>query len=77
MAVRVRHRDTEVHILRFAECARRRYLIVQVMLQTSQGDIIIDLHVDLAPNACKNFLKLCKCVGYDSDCVLIARLSYR
>lgn len=32
------------------------------MLQTSQGDIIIDLHVDLAPNTCKNFLKLCKCV---------------
>jgi Cyclophilin type peptidyl-prolyl cis-trans isomerase/CLD len=33
-----------------------------VLLQTSQGDMVIDLHTDLAPNACKNFIKLCKCV---------------
>ncbi len=33
----------------------------QVLLQTSQGDIVIDLHAELAPVACKNFVKLCKC----------------
>ena len=33
-----------------------------VLLQTSQGDLVVDLYTDLAPNACKNFLKLCKCV---------------
>lgn len=32
----------------------------QVLLQTSQGDLVIDLHTELAPTACKNFLKLCK-----------------
>ena len=31
-----------------------------MLLQTSQGEITIDLHVDLAPRTCKNFLKLCK-----------------
>jgi peptidyl-prolyl cis-trans isomerase-like 4 len=34
-----------------------------VLLQTSQGDVVIDLHAELAPKACKNFLKLCKCVA--------------
>ena len=33
-----------------------------VLLQTSQGDMVVDLLTDLAPTACKNFLKLCKCV---------------
>jgi peptidyl-prolyl cis-trans isomerase-like 4 len=33
-----------------------------VLLQTSQGDLVVDLHTGLAPLACKNFLKLCKCV---------------
>jgi hypothetical protein len=36
-------------------------LPAQVLLQTSQGDMVIDLHTELAPVACKNFLKLCKC----------------
>jgi len=33
-----------------------------VLLETSKGDIVIDLYVDDCPMACKNFLKLCKCV---------------
>lgn len=33
-----------------------------VLLETSKGDIVIDLHVDDCPNTCRNFLKLCKCV---------------
>ena len=31
-----------------------------VLLETSRGDIVVDLLVDDAPVACKNFLKLCK-----------------
>lgn len=34
-----------------------------VLLETSKGDLVIDLYVDDAPLACKNFLKLCKCAG--------------
>jgi len=33
---------------------------MSVMIETSKGDIVIDLYIDEAPNACKNFLKLCK-----------------
>ena len=43
-------------------CLLTRCLVSQVLLQTSKGDIVIDLFPDLAPKACKNFLKLCKCV---------------
>lgn len=42
-------------------CRLTRRLRSQVLLQTSQGDVVIDLHAELAPLACKNFLKLCKC----------------
>lgn len=38
------------------------------LLQTSQGDIVIDLHTELAPQACKNFLKLCKCAAQRPGC---------
>ena len=31
-----------------------------VLLATSKGDIVVDLHVDDAPVACRNFLKLAK-----------------
>lgn len=32
---------------------------MSVLLETSLGDIVIDLHTDLAPRSCTNFLKLC------------------
>lgn len=35
---------------------------MSVLIETSIGDLVVDLFVDEAPNACKNFLKLCKCV---------------
>lgn len=31
-----------------------------VLLETSKGDMVVDLFVDEAPVASKNFLKLCK-----------------
>jgi peptidyl-prolyl cis-trans isomerase-like 4 len=37
-----------------------------VLLETSLGDITIDLLVDECPKACKNFLKLCKIKYYNN-----------
>jgi peptidyl-prolyl cis-trans isomerase-like 4 len=31
-----------------------------VLLDTSIGELVIDLYIDEAPIACENFLKLCK-----------------
>ncbi|XXQ37971.1 Peptidyl-prolyl cis-trans isomerase [Plasmodiophora brassicae] len=41
---------------------------MSVLLETSLGDIVIDLHADDCPATCKNFLKLCK-VKYYNGCV--------
>ncbi|CAD0115447.1 unnamed protein product, partial [Aureobasidium uvarum] len=38
---------------------------MSVLLETSAGDITIDLYVDEAPKACENFLKLCKIKYYN------------
>ncbi|KAJ3006552.1 UNVERIFIED_CONTAM: Peptidyl-prolyl cis-trans isomerase cyp6 [Siphonaria sp. JEL0065] len=38
---------------------------MSVLLETSLGDIVIDLHVKQAPIACTNFLKLCKLKRYN------------
>ncbi|KAI9835412.1 MAG: Peptidyl-prolyl cis-trans isomerase cyp6 [Sarea resinae] len=38
---------------------------MSVLLETSVGDIVIDLLVDYAPKACENFLKLCKVKYYN------------
>ncbi|KAJ5121142.1 uncharacterized protein N7515_009103 [Penicillium bovifimosum] len=38
---------------------------MSVLLETSLGDIVIDLLVDDAPKACDNFLKLCKLKYYN------------
>ena len=32
-----------------------------VLLETSKGDLVIDLYTDECPVAASNFLKLCKC----------------
>lgn len=39
--------------------------IMSVLLETSAGDIVIDLLVDYAPKLCENFLKLCKVKYYN------------
>ncbi|KAI1810297.1 cyclophilin-like protein [Poronia punctata] len=38
---------------------------MSVLLETSAGDIVIDLLLDYAPTECKNFLKLCKVKYYN------------
>ena len=38
---------------------------MSVLLETSKGDIVIDLHCEDCPIACKNFLKLCKVKYYN------------
>ena len=37
-----------------------------VLLETSLGDLVMYLYTDRCPNACKNFLKLCKMKFYNS-----------
>ncbi|XP_071730306.1 peptidyl-prolyl cis-trans isomerase CYP59 [Rutidosis leptorrhynchoides] len=41
---------------------------MSVLLVTSLGDIVIDLHTDRCPLTCKNFLKLCK-IKYYNGCL--------
>ena len=38
---------------------------MSVLLETSKGEIVIDLFVDKSPNACFNFLKLCQMKFYN------------
>ncbi|KAJ5464603.1 cyclophilin-like protein [Penicillium daleae] len=38
---------------------------MSALLETSLGDIVIDLLVDESPKACENFLKLCKIKYYN------------
>ncbi|KAL3701252.1 hypothetical protein R1sor_019274 [Riccia sorocarpa] len=42
--------------------------IMAVQLETSLGEIVIDLHCNLCPLTCKNFLKLCK-IKYYNNCI--------
>ncbi|KAG7649533.1 Peptidyl-prolyl cis-trans isomerase CYP59 [Arabidopsis thaliana] len=41
---------------------------MSVLIMTSLGDIVIDLHSDKCPLTCKNFLKLCK-IKYYNGCL--------
>lgn len=41
---------------------------MSVLLETSKGDIVIDLYVDDCPKAATNFLKLCK-LKYYNNCI--------
>eukprot|EP00959_Pyramimonas_sp_CCMP1952_P071712 1497852-Pyramimonas_sp.AAC.1 len=41
---------------------------MSVLIETSKGDLVLDLFVDECPTACKNFLKLCK-IKYYNNCL--------
>lgn len=38
---------------------------MSVLLETSVGDLVIDLEVEACPKTCENFLKLCKVYYYN------------
>lgn len=38
---------------------------MSVLLETSLGDLVIDLEVENCPKTCENFLKLCKIYYYN------------
>ena len=38
-----------------------------VCIETSKGDIVIDLYTDKCPNTCLNFLKLCEMKYYNNS----------
>ena len=44
---------------------------MSVLLETSKGDLVVDLLVDTAPVASKNFVKLCK-LKYYNNCLFHA-----
>ena len=41
---------------------------MSILLETSLGDLVFDLHVDLCPKASLNFVKLCK-NKYYNNCI--------
>jgi peptidyl-prolyl cis-trans isomerase-like 4 len=41
---------------------------MSVLIETSLGDIVIDLYTKECPLACENFLKLCK-IKYYNNCL--------
>ncbi|KAJ2711728.1 Peptidyl-prolyl cis-trans isomerase-like 4 [Coemansia spiralis] len=41
---------------------------MSVLIETSLGDIVVDLHTDAAPLTCKSFLKLCALKYYNFTC---------
>ena len=53
-------RDTSL-----AEASPFTYFAMSVLLETSLGDIVIDLETELCPRTCENFLKLCKVYYYN------------
>ena len=40
--------------------------VMAVLLETSIGDVVIDLHTNECPRTTKNFLKLCKIKYYNN-----------
>ena len=40
-----------------------------MLLETTRGDIVIDLYTDASPKTCMNFVKLCKLRYYDENLI--------
>ena len=49
---------------------------MSVLVETSFGDIVIDLHTKKCPNACFNFLKLCKLKHYNNSLFMMVQKDY-
>lgn len=48
---------------------------MSLLLETSLGDIVIDLEVEACPKTCENFLKLCKVYYYNLNAFFNGPLS--
>ena len=49
---------------------------MSVLLETSFGDLVIDLNTEKCPNACFNFLKLCKLKHYNNSLFIKVQKDY-
>ena len=47
-----------------------------MLLETSLGDLVIDLEVEACPKTCENFLKLCKVYYYNLHVLFNGGLSH-
>jgi peptidyl-prolyl cis-trans isomerase-like 4 len=54
--------------LRLQSALQFQAFTMSVLLETTFGDIIIDLFTEECPNTTKNFLKLCK-IKYYNNCL--------
>ncbi|XP_031551491.1 RING-type E3 ubiquitin-protein ligase PPIL2-like [Actinia tenebrosa] len=52
----------EKDVVRYREVKKKGY----VRIQTTHGDLNMELHCDMVPKTCENFLKLCKKGYYDN-----------
>lgn len=48
---------------------------MSVLIETTLGDLVIDLFVKQRPNACKNFLKLCKIKYYNLNQIFLIEVN--
>lgn len=48
---------------------------MSLLLETSLGDVVIDLEVEACPKTCENFLKLCKVYYYNLNAFFNGPLS--
>ena len=49
---------------------------MSVLIETSLGELVIDLYTDKAPNACLNFLKLCQLKYYNNQIIHDVQKNY-
>jgi peptidyl-prolyl cis-trans isomerase-like 4 len=47
-----------------------------VLIETSLGDFVVDLSVELAPKTCLNILKLCKAKYYNNALIFDVQKDY-
>lgn len=48
---------------------------MSVLIETTLGDLVVDLFVKERPNTCKNFLKLCKVKYYNLNQIFTIQVS--
>ena len=50
---------------------------MSVVIETTQGDVTVDLFLKERPKTCLNFLKLCKTKAYNLNLFHLATLEYK